>query len=122
MKSIVSVIVLLALGLMSGMAYMLVRPTEKRASDWKHLKAVPTNVRTYVRSLFASKPATETPAAHAVQSRRALRLACSSVAKTGPHSTGCALPRQTKPSSPAVIWPVTGPWWNGRSSRNRTTP
>ena len=65
MKSIVSVIVLLALGLVAGMAYMLVRPTEKRTSDWKHLKAVPTNVRTYVTSLFASKPATETPAAHA---------------------------------------------------------
>ncbi len=65
MKSIVSVIVLLALGLVFGMAYLLVRPTEKRTSDWKYLKAVPTNVRTYVASLFASTPATETPAAHA---------------------------------------------------------
>jgi hypothetical protein len=65
MKSIVSVIALLALGLVSGMAYMLVRPTEKRTSDWKYLKAVPTNVRTYFTSLFASKPAAETPAADA---------------------------------------------------------
>ena len=65
MKSIVSVIVLLALGLVSGMAYLLfARPRSGRRTG-QHLKAVPTNVRTYVTSLFASKPATETPAAHA---------------------------------------------------------
>jgi hypothetical protein len=72
MKSIVSVIVLLALGLVAGMAYLLVRPTEKRTSDLTHLKAVPTtawtglkSIGTYVKNLFAPKPATETPAVHA---------------------------------------------------------
>jgi hypothetical protein len=72
MKSLVGLIVVLVLGLVSGMAYLLFRPAEKRTSDWKHLKAVPTTVWTGVKSigtsvknLFASKPATETPAAHA---------------------------------------------------------
>jgi hypothetical protein len=72
MKSIVSVIVLLALGLVSGAVYLLFRPAEKRTSDWQRMKAVPTtawtglkSIGTYVKNLFASKPATETPAVHA---------------------------------------------------------
>jgi hypothetical protein len=73
MKSVVSVIVLLALGLVSGMAYMLVRPTEKRTSDWKRMKAMPTtawtglkSIGTCVKNLCATKAVDDTPAAHAV--------------------------------------------------------
>ena len=72
MKSLFGFIVVLVLGLVSGAAYLLFRPAEKRTSDWQRLKAMPTtawtglkSIGTYVTSLFATKPATETPAAHA---------------------------------------------------------
>jgi hypothetical protein len=72
MKSLCGFIVVLVLGLVSGGAYLLFRPVEKRTSDWQRMKAMPTtawtvlkSIGTYVKNLFAPKPAAETPAADA---------------------------------------------------------
>jgi hypothetical protein len=51
MKSLFGFIVMLALGLVSGAAYLLFRPAEKRTSDWRRMKAMPTTAWTGVKSI-----------------------------------------------------------------------
>ena len=70
MKSLCGLIVVL--GLVSSAVYLLFRPAEKRTSDRQRMKAMPTtawtgltSIGTYVKNLFATKPAAETPAADA---------------------------------------------------------
>ena len=63
MKSLFGFILVLVLGLVSGGAYILLRPTEKRTSDWQRLKAVPSNVGNYFTSLFTTHAVIDEPAA-----------------------------------------------------------
>jgi uncharacterized membrane-anchored protein len=44
MKSLFGLIVVLVLGLVSGAAYLLFRPVEKRTSDWQRMKVMRTTI------------------------------------------------------------------------------
>jgi hypothetical protein len=51
MKSLFGFIVVLALGLVSGAAYLLFRPVEKRTSDWQRMKVMPTTAWNALKSI-----------------------------------------------------------------------
>ena len=51
MKSLFGLIVVLVLGLVSGAAYLLFRPVDKRTSDWQRMKVMPTTAWNAVKSI-----------------------------------------------------------------------